>query len=224
MSSRQRLAVLGGAAACLMVVAVLAWMVTRDRSPLDSIDQWGRAAEDVSDNHATLVTFLRMVELAFATIGMTIWSGIVTVVLLSSRRFRAAAWVVVVMVTTALTTTLLKGLLARGRPDWQDHTDLLSSKSFPSGHASSTAALAGILILLVWTRGGGHSARRWAATTLVVAVWLLVCLDRVLPGRHYPTDVVAGSALGIAAMLIGLAVLGPISVRGPRDELVSSAR
>jgi membrane-associated phospholipid phosphatase len=223
MSSRQRLALLGGAAACLMVVAVLAWMVTRDRSPFDSIDQWGRAAEDVSDNHATLVAFLHMVELAFATIGMTIWTGIVTVVLLSSRRFRATAWVVVVMVTTSLTTTLLKGVLARGRPDWQDHTDLLSSKSFPSGHASSTAALAGILILLVWTRGG-HSARRWAATTLVVAVWLLVCLDRVLLGRHYPTDVVAGSALGVAAMLMGLAVFDPISVRRPRDELVTSTR
>jgi membrane-associated phospholipid phosphatase len=222
MSSRQRLSTLSGAAACLLLVAVLAWMVTRDRSPLDSIDQWGRSAENFSDNHAQFVSFLRLVEVSFATIGMIVWTSIVAIAMLSRRRFKAAAWVVVVIVTTSLTTTLLKGLLARRRPDWQDQTDLIATKSFPSGHASSTAALAGILIVLVWT--GLRHSRRWIATALVVVTWLLVCLDRVLLGRHYPTDVVAGTALGVAMMLIGLAAFDPVSVRRSSDVLVTSGR
>jgi membrane-associated phospholipid phosphatase len=219
MSSRQHISTLGVAAVCLLLVALLAWMVTRDRSPLDSIDQWGKSAENFSDNHAHLVSFLRLVEVSFATIGMILWTSVVVIVMLNRRRFRAAAWVVVVMVTTSLITTLLKGLLARGRPDWQDQTDLIASKSFPSGHASSTAALAGILIVLVWS--GLRHSRRWVAIVLVVATWLLVCLDRVLLGRHYPTDVVAGTALGVAVMLIGLAVSDPVSGRRSSDVLVT---
>ena len=34
-------------------------------------------------------------------------------------------------------------------------------------------------------------------------MWVAVCLDRVLLGRHYPTDVVAGSFLGVAVLLLG---------------------
>jgi membrane-associated phospholipid phosphatase len=223
MSSRQRLGVLGGAAACLVVVAVLAWTVSWDRSPFDWIDQRGKAAENFSDDHALLISFLRVVEVSFATIAMIVWTSIVAIVMLSRRQLRAAAWVVVVMVTTSMTTTLLKGLLARGRPDWQDQTDLLASKSFPSGHASSTAALTGILIVLVWTQLRS-STIRWAVTALLVVTWLLVCLDRVLLGRHYPTDVVAGSALGVAVMLIGLTVFKPVPVGPSTDELVTSER
>jgi membrane-associated phospholipid phosphatase len=206
-----------------VLVAVVAWMVSWDRSPFDSIDQVGKSAEEFSDDHALLISFLRLVEVSFATIGMTVWTSILAIVLLSRRQFRAAAWVVLVMVTTSLTTTLLKGLLARGRPDWQDHTDLLASKSFPSGHASSTAALTGILIVLVWMHLR-HTPKRWAASALLVATWLLVCLDRVLLGRHYPTDVVAGSALGVAVMLIGLTVFDPVPVRHSSDEPMTTRR
>ena len=65
----------------------------------------------------------------------------------SRRRYRAAAFAVAVMVTTSLATTGIKLWLGRGRPEWQDAVDLLTTKSFPSGHASSSAALAGILVV-----------------------------------------------------------------------------
>ena len=125
------------------VVAVFGLVVIQDRSPLDAFDRWGRQAEDWADNHAALVTVLRTIEVTFATVGMIVWTTLVAVAVLSRRRYRAAAFAIAVMIATSLTTTAIKLALGRGRPEWQDATDLLSSKSFPSGHASSSAALAG---------------------------------------------------------------------------------
>src|SRR5215216_6094211 len=59
---------------CLAVVAVFGTLVTQDRSPLDMFDRWGRRAEDWADDHAALVAMLRVVEVAFATVGMIIWT------------------------------------------------------------------------------------------------------------------------------------------------------
>ena len=223
MSVRQRLTVCGWAATLLAGVSVLGWMVSWDRSPLDSIDRGGRSAEDFTDNHAVLASFLRAIELSFATVGMIVWTSVVIIVLLWRRRIKSAAWVLSVMVGTSLATSFLKVLLARGRPGWQDRTDLLSSKSFPSGHASSSAALAGMLIILVCLHVRSHYLRR-AATVLLATIWLFVCLDRVMLGRHYPTDVIAGTALGVAAMLIGLVAFDPLTEAHHRDAGAPESR
>ena len=52
--------------------AVLAYLVTQDRAPLDAFDVEGRRLEDWADDHALLIDTLRVVETAFGTIGMTI--------------------------------------------------------------------------------------------------------------------------------------------------------
>ncbi len=134
--------------------------------------------------------------------------------LLIRRRLRAAAFVVVVMVGTSLLTTVIKLSLGRSRPEWQDSVDSLTSKSFPSGHASSSAALAGVVILLAWGMLR-HGILRTTVTCLAIAMWVAVCLDRVLLGRHFPTDVVAGSLLGVAVVLIALVAFDPLSYRRP---------
>jgi undecaprenyl-diphosphatase len=68
--------------------------------------------------------------------------------------------------------------------------------SFPSDHATlAGAAIAGLF--LVDRRLG------WAAT----AAGLLLCVDRVYIGAHYPSDVLAGLSLGAAVAVIGWLVL-----------------
>ena len=146
---------------------------------------------------------------------MIIWTTLVVLAVASRRRYRAAAFAIAVMVTASLATTGIKLWLGRGRPEWQDTVDVLTSKSFPSGHASSSAALAGILIILAWSFLRG-SRPRWVVTAVAVTMWVAVCLDRVLLGRHYPSDVIAGSFLGLAVLLVGIAVFDPARVR-PRD-------
>jgi membrane-associated phospholipid phosphatase len=214
---RSRAVVLVAAAvACLAVVAAFGLLVTQDRSPLDGFDRWGRQAEGWADNHAALVTVLRVVEVGFATVGMIIWTTLVAAAVVSRRRFRAAAFAIAVMITASLATTAVKVWLGRARPEWQDAVDQLTTKSFPSGHASSSAALAGILVILVWSTLH-EPILRWGGTVVALGVWVAVCLDRVLLGRHYPTDVVAGSFLGLAVLLLGIVAFDPARVR-PRGR------
>jgi membrane-associated phospholipid phosphatase len=214
MTRSRAVSLLAWALACLAVVAVFGLLVTEDRSPLDGFDHWGRQAEGWADDHSALVSVLRTIEVSFATVGMVIWTALVVVAVASRRRFRAAAFAIAVMVVTSLATTGLKLWLGRGRPQWQDSVDVLSSKSFPSGHASSSAALAGILVVLAWSFLR-EDRWRWVVTGGAVTLWVVVCLDRVLLGRHYPSDVVAGTFLGVAVLLVGIVVLDPARVRPP---------
>jgi membrane-associated phospholipid phosphatase len=214
MSKSRALGLCAGAVACLGIVAGSGLLVTRDCSPFDRFDGWGQGFEDWADNHAALETLLRVVEVAFATTGMVVWTTLVAVAVLRGRRYRAAAFAVAVMVATSLLTTTLKLWLGRSRPDWQDNVDVLTSNSFPSGHASASAALAGILIFSAWSFLK-REALRWTVATIAIGMWVAVCLDRVLLGRHFPTDVVAGSLLGLAVVLLGLAVFDPARTRAP---------
>ena len=117
------------------------------------------------------------------------------------------------MVATSLATTVLKPWLGRTAPAWQDTLGFYESRAFPSGHASSIAAFAGIVIVLVvdaWY--AGPACAGWS-TCGRGACRLLVALDRVLLGRHYPTDVIAGTLLGVGFVLLGLAVYRPAAAQ-----------
>ncbi len=188
---------------------LLAFLVTRDRSPLDSFDTEGQQLEGWAAGSAWAMDALRLIEVAFGTIGMTILTVVLVVVLVVRRQRWAALLAAVVMIVTSLATSGLKVWLGRDRPDWQDDLGLLSSFSFPSGHASSSAAFAAILVLLLVLFVRRTSLRR-LGITLAVGWWLLVCLDRVLLGRHYPTDVIAGSLLALAVFFVALAFIDPL--------------
>ncbi|MFF5563724.1 bifunctional phosphatase PAP2/diacylglycerol kinase family protein [Streptomyces sp. NPDC012623] len=79
--------------------------------------------------------------------------------------------------------------------------------SFPSGHAASAAAFA---------TGVALESKGWGAAVAPVAA--AVALSRVYTGVHYPSDVVAGAALGVGA---AFAVRGLVPTR---DQLPSPGR
>ena len=98
-----------------------------------------------------------------------------------------AAVPVAAAIATAAVTDALKQVAGRERPDALGAlVDLPPSASFPSGHASGAFAVATV----VWLLAG----RRWGAVALAVAV--AIACSRVWLGVHYPSDVVAGAALG----------------------------
>lgn len=89
---------------------------------------------------------------------------------------------------------IIKWLVHRPRPAVL-HLEHVSSSSFPSGHATQTAAV-GVAVALL-TRSAPRTHR--ILSTLIIAAFIVcVSASRVYLGVHYPTDVIAGSLLGSA--------------------------
>ena len=92
------------------------------------------------------------------------------------------------MVAAPLAEWSLKHVFMRQRPE-------AVSLSFPSGHSTAAAAFFGAVMYLC-----GSLPPRWRDTVRVLAgvMIVLVGLARVILRAHWPSDVVAGFALGLA--------------------------
>ncbi|MCX8015675.1 MAG: phosphatase PAP2 family protein [candidate division WOR-3 bacterium] len=87
--------------------------------------------------------------------------------------------------TGAFTTTLLlKGIINRERPEGQQTSRWNSS--FPSGHTANYFSLATV-----------YSAKYPKLAIPLYGFGVLVGLSRIYLGEHYPSDVLAGAAIGI---------------------------
>ena len=102
-----------------------------------------------------------------------------------------------------------------------------SDASFPSGHATNMTAILVTLALVIAV----YVLRRPLARVLIVtAAFLLssaVGVSRLVLGVHWPTDIVAGWALGTSvALAVTLAVSVAVRVApgDPEPELKPSAR
>ena len=102
-----------------------------------------------------------------------------------------------------LASTLLKIAVGRPRPDLVPHLDHVSSASYPSGHATSAAA---VYLLLAWL-----ALPRWrtAAWALAATMIILNAFSRIMLGVHWASDIVGGTLLGAAFALIAVWWVGP---------------
>lgn len=109
---------------------------------------------------------------------------------------RAYAWLESSAKAMALSEAFVsttKFVVGRRRPDGELRR---SNSSFPSSHASSAFAFATTLAM----HYPEHASR-------VFDIALYVGLSRIYLERHYPSDVVGGAAIGIAAALASEAYL-----------------
>jgi undecaprenyl-diphosphatase len=127
---------------------------------------------------------------------------------LFGQRREAIAWIAV-GVATVVAIELIKDLVARPRPQLWPRLVIQGGSSFPSGHAVAAAAFYPLLAWVV-TR---HRPRLFpAALSLAAALVLLVSLGRLYLGLHWPTDVLAGWAIGATESTAAVAWL---KSRGP---------
>jgi membrane-associated phospholipid phosphatase len=109
-----------------------------------------------------------------------------------SARWRAATTTVGV---TYLVSTSIKVAIGRKRPVIEDLPQLMATPtglSFPSSHSSSSFAAAQAYSALL-------------PAQLLYAVAIPMALSRLYLGVHYPSDIVAGAALGTVMGRIGRA-------------------
>jgi len=125
-----------------------------------------------------------------ARIGM---ACLVALFLAYASRPRAVLWLLVATAGMALLNPLVKLLFLAPRPDLVEPLIVVSSPSFPSGHAAGAMALYGALALL------GRSTVLWlACAAMIVATGA----SRVWLGVHWPSDVLGGWAEGTAWLLM----------------------
>jgi undecaprenyl-diphosphatase len=113
----------------------------------------------------------------------------------------AAALIIVASAGGGLLSLALKEVFARERPSIVPHLTTVESSSFPSGHSMATAVIYLTLGALL-ARFAIRRRSRIYVVALALTVTLLVGITRVYLGVHYPSDVLAGWAAGLAWALV----------------------
>jgi membrane-associated phospholipid phosphatase len=125
-----------------------------------------------------------------------LWMGIAAVLVLTGRpdaRRAAIHGMTSLAVASATANVLAKGVFPRGRPHLAGVPVVRRlvrapvTTSFPSGHSASAVAFA-----------TAASMEMPVLTVPLGVLALAVSVSRVATGAHYPSDVVAGMALGAA--------------------------
>lgn len=129
---------------------------------------------------------------------LTLITIIVCFYLTLSRRHDLSLFTCLAVIGGTVVTFALKDFFDRPRPQLVPHILVeVSSWSFPSGHAMGSA-----IVYLTLGAMLTESAPNWRLKAYVMGVavvlTLLVGATRVFLGVHYPTDVLAGWALGFA--------------------------
>jgi undecaprenyl-diphosphatase len=148
------------------------------------------------------------------------WDGLSTVFGPEAFRLIGAAAIIVAVlrrnvrvVLFVLTTIELNGAVAQfaknlaDRPRPAGALTGAASSAFPSGHA--VAVMAGVLALLTISAAMFTPRRRTVAIALGAVLVIAIGAARVILNVHYPSDVVAGWALGYLWYFVCLVVIRP---------------
>lgn len=196
----------GFAVALGIPVAVLAYLVRTETGPVVPLDQAAiAAATEIARERGALRQVLlwwqeafnaRWVNLAVTIVCVWVWRrhGLTT----------RALWAFGTLMATWALGLGAKFVVQRARPVVDDALSHAPGYSFPSGHAMNTSAAALVLTLLVWPLLGRRG--RFVLVGVAVTAVVVTALDRVFLGVHYPSDTLAGIALGTA--LVGGSYLG----------------
>jgi undecaprenyl-diphosphatase len=143
------------------------------------------------------------------------------------RKTHAAAFVVVAVGGGMLLSTLLKMGFDRPRPDLVPHGAVVYTASFPSGH-SMLAAVTYLTLGALLARVQPRLVLKLYLLGLAVLLTVAVGASRVYLGVHWPTDVLAGWAVGAAwalscwAAALWLQRRGQVESAGPDPGTAAS--
>lgn len=104
----------------------------------------------------------------------------------------------------------VKMIFKRPRPDVSLHLIEQGGYSFTSGHSITSMVVFGFLIFLVRK----YVKDKWTAdilTVLLCVPLIFIGLSRIYMGVHFPTDVLGGWCLGLAALMVMISIEDRVS-------------
>ena len=136
--------------------------------------------------------------------------------LLSGKR-HAAVLVLVSILGAVMLSFAIKAGIERPRPDLFPHGVEVYTASFPSGHATGSAATYLTLGALL-ARFQPQRRLKIYILTVCVLLTLLIGLSRLYLGVHWPSDVLAGWTLGACWALLCWLVARQLQRRGELES------
>jgi undecaprenyl-diphosphatase len=184
------------------------WLLLSLRDPADLADPIGpQWFEEVMRDFTALGGNGVLTLIVFAAVGYLILV-----------RKRAAALLVLASVGGGIAVaSLMKWGFARPRPDLVPHGAEVFTQSFPSSHAMM-AAVVYLTLGALLARTEGHWRTKVYLLSLACVVTVLVGFSRVYLGVHWPTDVLAGWAVGATWALLCWLVALWLQSRGEVEQ------
>lgn len=199
----------------------------------DVVQNNGLATRDASrlawithHRSGTLVSGSRVLD-TVGSVGVVLAIAVAVGLLLWWRRVPIAAALtpVAAVLVAGATAATLKVIIDRARPTPAHQLISEVNQSFPSGHATDSAALgvsAAIIVAIYLLR---RPLARLAVLAVGAVVPIAVAASRLELGVHWPTDVVAGLALGACIALATIAVtLGLVSGTPSDPDIAATGR
>ncbi|MDB5694795.1 MAG: phosphatase family protein [Sphingomonas bacterium] len=206
------------AAAVLFLLMLGSEIAERETEIFDrAVLQWLR---DMFGSYSGLKRVMLDITALGDTIVLTFTVLAVTGFLLTLRRYRLAGILIVQAAVGTSLASLAKLWFARARPSIIEHWAEVSSASFPSGHAANSAVVYFALAILAG-RAVPTAAGRCYLLGIAAALVAAIGVSRMYLGVHWPTDVIAGWALGGSWAIFGWVVTERLAPRVSSDRFVS---
>ncbi|MBL1074728.1 phosphatase PAP2 family protein [Nocardia sp. 2] len=134
------------------------------------------------------------------------------------RSWRGAILVAMTVATATAVGHIIKRAVGRERPPVDTRVVDATGMSFPSGHATATAAFVGVAVL-VYLRTHKGLVRSVIAVTCGTLAVAVMATTRLYLGVHWLTDVLGGALLGLGVVLVAAVVQVFWWPQENRDEL-----
>jgi len=208
----------------VLVVATLliTGLVWAEWGPLQRLDDAVVvAAVAWTDGHPDLQGPLNRIGVTSGKRNLWPLAAVVAAALVVAGRRYEGALVALAVASTTVVTGGMKRVLTRERPEWYVPEDPMPTSSFPSGHVALWVGFAvalAIVLPLVLHRTLSRT-RAWLLTAPMVALLVVVSVQRVLQGRHYPSDVLVGVLVGAGCALASWVLIEVLlQLRSARQE------
>ena len=111
------------------------------------------------------------------------------------------------LIVIASLNIILKNVFVRQRPN---ELRLIEETgySFPSGHAMASTAVYGLLLYIVFREVKNKKIRNIACILLAILIFI-IDMSRIYVGVHYASDVIAGTCLSIAYLILFIQIMKP---------------
>jgi membrane-associated phospholipid phosphatase len=201
--ARRFRALTAAAAFGVLLAGLTAVVIAAGRGPLpvdQAVHEWALAHRTAPSTAVALA-----LEVLGSGVPAYLVVAVVGAVACTPRRWSGALTAAVALAVGQLIRFAFAAAVARPRPPRSGWIEGASGWSFPSGHATTSAIVAG----LVWV-AASRRLRGWRlrlAQGLALAWAGAVGWSRIYLGVHWPTDVIAGWLLAGVLVLVGCGLL-----------------